>query len=101
MSSRVSVGDLFTIPLNERSVALGQVVGVYLKRSYLVDIFDGVSEPAGSASKRSITSMNVVIVALTLDAKFRSDQWRVIGRAALAPGAILPAGAQRPICGCS
>ena len=78
---KLSIGEIFLIPTGGDHFALGQVVGVYGGNAYYLVTFKrrlgrGSLTPAGlSESQASDPEM----IALTLDARFHSGDWEVVG----------------------
>jgi hypothetical protein len=88
----VAVGDIFTVPLDDGQVALGQVIGKYTKALYVI-IFDLV------ASGRSVQTLNFsdvtaatpLLARMTFDARFRPGMWQIVGNSVPDQRRFLPA----------
>lgn len=78
---RLSVGDMFLVPLDESIVAYGQVVGEYQKGLYFF-AFYGRTYPAHSVTSiRVAVKDDIVLLGLSMDAKIHAGDWTVVGQA--------------------
>ncbi|PZF81777.1 Imm26 family immunity protein [Jiangella anatolica] len=86
------VGDVFTIPLDDDRVGLGQVVGTYRVAALYLAVFDR-SLPRDVAPAVAIGSAHgpLLFLALSFDAKIYAGHWTVIGRAPVDDSIELPA----------
>ncbi len=92
MRLRLHVGDVFTIPIDQDRLALGQIVGKYGRHAYYLAVFDaevasGAPQPVGPVAAGG----RVVFLALALDAKFYVGDWVVVGKAPVRSDIPLPA----------
>lgn len=76
--NRPGVGDIFTIPLADGDVAVGQVVARYLAAYYLA-VFGTRVSGGGEFDLDWISKQDLAFVVLTLDAKFVNGDWCVVG----------------------
>jgi hypothetical protein len=75
VESRIQVGDVFVVPVDEQRVGLGQVVAKYRNEGYYFVIFDEVYPPASMPSPSSVVTKRVAFLALSLDAKLAAGHW--------------------------
>jgi len=88
--TRLKQGDVFTIPLGDGRVNLGQVVAPHRGHAWYMTVFDGAEDPE-VAARRDVTTKDPLFAALTLDVLFDLGDWEVVGHAAVDPSAHLPA----------
>lgn len=74
--SKLAVGDVFVLPLDNERHGIGQIAGDWKGELYVV-IFDRLA-PQGPTTA-DINGADLAFAALTLDAKFHHGDWRVIG----------------------
>jgi len=88
----VSVGDVFTIPVDDRRRVIGQVVGEYRSAFYVL-VFDRIVEDAGSASDHihELADDEPVFARMVFDARFRPGMWEIVGHSADDLASRLPA----------
>lgn len=77
MSIQVKVGDVFLVPLDGESWALGQLVSDYKGELY-VAIF-GQKVETQQVDPHSVVAQEPVFLALTLDAKLFHGDWPILG----------------------
>jgi hypothetical protein len=75
--SRLVVGDVFTVPIDLQRSGIGQVVGTYLDDGYYFAIYDVVVTDA--ADLPDVSSLGVLFLALSLNAKIAVGHWKVVG----------------------
>ncbi|WP_159573077.1 Imm26 family immunity protein [Curtobacterium sp. 18060] len=88
----VAVGDVFTVPLDDSKVVLGQVIGKYTKALYVI-IFDLVA-PVRSVQTlhfSDVTAATPLLARMTLDARFRPGMWQIVGNSIPDHRRFLPA----------
>ena len=70
---RLKVGDVFTVPIDEGRLGVGQIVGTYGTDAYYFAIFDAVTSWPASIDLGQVLNTKVIYLAL----------WKVIssGRA--------------------
>ena len=88
---RIEIGDVFTVPLDEARVGLGQVVAKYERDGYYFAIFKRAYPRARVPGAGAVAEDEVVFLALSLDAKLWVGDWRIVGRASVPVGLPLPA----------
>ncbi len=78
MGVKISIGDVFTIPLSENDFGLGQVVDVLGAELYLIAFAEvwGVETPPNADS---VLSLKPHFATLSLDAKLWNGDWEIIG----------------------
>ncbi|PZE84050.1 Imm26 family immunity protein [Curtobacterium sp. MCBD17_032] len=88
----VSVGDVFSVPVDDRRRAVGQVVGEY-KSAFYVVVFDRTIEEADGPSLQleDPTKYEPVFARLIFDSRFRPGMWEIVGHAAADSERYLPA----------
>ena len=88
----VSIGDVFTIPVDHRRRAVGQVVGEYKSAFYAV-IFDRVIEADHDPSLEleNLTRSEPLFARLIFDSRFRPGMWEIIGHTVADSERYLPA----------
>lgn len=77
MGIQVTVGDVFLVPLNGKSWALGQLVSAWNEELY-VAIY-GQKFETQQVDPRSVIGLEPALLALTLDAKLFHGDWPIIG----------------------
>lgn len=77
MSIQVKVGDVFLVPLDGKSWALGQLVSAWNDELY-VAIF-GQKVEAQGVDPHDVAAQEPVFLALTLDAKLFHGDWPILG----------------------
>src|SRR3989442_10977435 len=88
--AKLSVGDVFSLPIDEDRVGLGQIVATYGKDAYYFAVFDAVSAP-DSIDVDVVLDHRVIFLMLSLDAKLAAGHWRVVGNRPVRPDMPLPA----------
>jgi len=89
VSPRLSVGDVFLIPVEGTTAAVGQIVATYLNAFFLAT-FDGITETDAPDVDRALASP-VVFLVLALDAKLALGHWPIVARRPVADDIPLPA----------
>ncbi|WP_278234563.1 Imm26 family immunity protein [Isoptericola sp. AK164] len=89
---KLEIGDVFAIPIDEQSSGVGQIVAKYEKSSYYLAIFDirveneSLPEQVGRALESP-----VLLLALSLDAKFYAGHWAILSNERVVQSVQLPA----------
>lgn len=86
-----TVGDLFTIPVDDARFGVGQIVGTYGKDAYYLAVYDYVAPEADSIDVDEALEARVIFLALSLDAKLAAGHWTVIDHRAVPDSVHLPA----------
>lgn len=88
----VAVGDVFTVPLDDGKVVLGQVIGKYTKALYVI-IFDLVVpvSPVHGLQLSEVTAAAPFLARMTFDARFRPGMWQIVGNSVPDQRRFLPA----------
>lgn len=88
----VAVGDVFTVPLDDSTVALGQVVSKYTKALYVI-IFDLVADARSVQTLHfsDVTAATPLLARMTFDARFRPGMWQIVGNSVPDQRRFLPA----------
>ena len=74
--ARVTVGDVFLVPIDGERYGIGQLAGDWKGELYVV-IFDKLVKR--DASTADVNGAGLQLAALTLDAKFHHGDWPLIG----------------------
>lgn len=91
---RVNVGDVFVVPIDSERFGLGQVVGKYLSEAYFFALFARAyaADAPPPDIEAAVREDEVVLLALSLDAKLAAGHWKVIGHVEVDPARLpLPA----------
>lgn len=88
----VAAGDIFTVPLDDGEVALGQVIGKYTKALYVI-VFDLVasSKSVQTLHFSDVTAATPLLARMTFDARFRPGMWQIVGNSVPDQRRFLPA----------
>lgn len=88
----VSVGDVFTIPVDDERRSVGQVVGEYKSALYVI-IFDRIvgADQDPSLELEDLTGSEPLFARLIFDSRFRPGMWEIVGHAAADSERYLPA----------
>ena len=83
---------MFIVPTSDGRAGVGQVVGTYGLDAYYLAIFQLVLPPDRlvARAKDALTS-GLLLLGLSLDAKFHAGHWNIAGRAPVDPATPLPA----------
>ncbi|WIE73865.1 Imm26 family immunity protein [Curtobacterium sp. MCJR17_020] len=89
---KVSIGDIFTVPLGDGRAALGQVIGKYKSSLYVV-VFDLVvpEDAVQSLDLSDVAATPPLLARMTFDARFRPGMWQIVGNRAPDQRRFLPA----------
>jgi Immunity protein 26 len=87
----LTVGDVFSVPIDESHVGVGEVVATYLKDAYCFAIFDAAATDAGSIDIDQALQEMILFLALSLDGNLGAGHWTVVGRRPVSEGIPLPA----------
>lgn len=86
------VGDVFVIPTGDGRAGVGQVVGTYGDDAFYFAIFDAaLPEEQAATHAEDALSGQVLLLALSLDAKLHAGHWVVVATAEVDPAVPLPA----------
>lgn len=91
---RTAIGDVFTIPLNDNEVVIGQTCAKRGRDFALVAVFkDRFSSCAIPANQelRNVVSSEPILLASTFDMRVAEGKWRVIDRIAPMKALKMPA----------
>lgn len=88
---RLAIGDVFTVPIDDRRSGVGQVVGTYGKDAYFFAIFDVVLTAGNEYELDAAVKSRVLFLALSMDAKLAAGHWTVVGRQPVSPHVKMPA----------
>lgn len=84
-------GDVFSVPIDDERVGVGQIVATYGKDAYYFAIFDSVAASGASIQIDEALNERIVFIALSLDAKLAVGHWSVVGNRPVRPEMPLPA----------
>jgi hypothetical protein len=90
--TKLQIGDVLIIPIDDGRAGVGQVVATYEKNVYYVAVFEAIL-PIAAASNRAHEALGsrILFLAPTFDAKVHVGDWTVVGRAPVAASVPLPA----------
>jgi Immunity protein 26 len=88
---KLVVGDVFTVPLDDRRFGLGQVVATYGKDAYFFALFEPAFARDEQLDLEQAMRAPVALLALSLDAKIVAGDWVVLGNLTVAEDTPLPA----------
>jgi hypothetical protein len=88
---KLKTGDVFSVPIDEARVGVGQIVATYGKDAFYFAIFDGTAADSASIDLEQAPKQRVVFLALSLDAKLAAGHWSVVGHRPVRDGMPLPA----------
>lgn len=88
---KLKAGDVFSVPIDDTRVGVGQIVATYGKDAYYFAIFDIVAPDAASIDVEQAPLDRVLFLALSLDAKLAAGHWSVVGHRPVREGIPLPA----------
>ena len=87
----LTVGDVFSVPIDDTRVGVGQIVAPYEGDSYYFAIFDAVAADAGSINIDQALETRILFLALSFDAKLYAGHWRIVGNRPVPDGMPMPA----------
>ncbi|HEX6875522.1 MAG TPA: hypothetical protein VF165_07675 [Nocardioidaceae bacterium] len=92
MTRTPKVGDVFLVPTGDSRAGVGQVIGAYGKHAKYLAIFSLVLplDQAAARATEALTS-GLLLLGLSLDAKFHAGYWTVVDHAPVHPDMPLPA----------
>lgn len=78
---KLSVGDIFTIPLNDKEVGFGQVITPYDKTcgGFMMAVFDFKTNDVHSVLLKDVGNSELLFLGFTFDAKIYHKDWILIG----------------------
>lgn len=88
---RLRVGDVFSVPLDDRSFGVGQVVATFGKNAYFLALFAPAFAREERLDLEQALGSPVALLALSLDAKIAAGDWVVLGNEPVAHDLPLPA----------
>jgi len=88
---KLKAGDVFSVPIDDERVGVGQIVATYGKDAYYLAIFDVVAPDAASIDLDQAPLGRVLFLALSLDAKLAAGHWSVVGNRPVHEQMPLPA----------
>jgi len=88
---KLEVGDVFSVPIDDSRVGVGQVVAAYGKSAEYFAIFDAVAPDPASIDIDQALRARVIFLALSNDAKLYARHWIVVGNRPVAEDMPLPA----------
>lgn len=84
---KVSLGDLFAIPVNNELMTIGQVVHKGSTSDVYI-IFDCVYKQGESIN--DVTNSSILFIVNTVDTKLEDSEWKVVGNKKIPEALILP-----------
>jgi Immunity protein 26 len=89
--ARISVGDVFSLPLDDERAGCGQVVAKYESGGYYFAIFAEAYKRSALPPPSELIRGDLAFLALSLDAKIHVGDWQVIGTEPVGNDLPLPA----------
>lgn len=87
----LKVGDVFSVPIDDSRVGVGQVVAACGEGVHYLAIFDVVAVCPSEIDIELAVRARVIFLALSNDAKLYAGHWAVVGNAPVADGMPFPA----------
>ena len=91
----LNAGDVFSIPIDDSRVGVGQVVAAYtevgMRDAYYLAIFDSIAPDPASIDVVQALQARVIFLALSFDAKLHAGHWSLVGNRPVAEDMPLPA----------
>jgi len=78
---RLTIGDVFQLPLDLSRVGYGQIVGRYERSAYYFAIFEQPHEHSEQPELAEIVRGRIALFALSLDALLYHGGWEIVGNA--------------------
>lgn len=85
------VGDIFTLPVDDDRVGVGQIAAIYKEGEYYFAIFDSIFSSVPGPDIDEALNSPLLFLALSLDAKLYHKHWIVIGNRPVPEGLPMPA----------
>ena len=76
---KITVGDVFQIPIDSARVGYGQVVLRPEKNVLFICVFAATTRPDEAPDIHQIVQSDVLLAGNTFDAKFNHGHWRIVG----------------------
>lgn len=76
---KLKEGDIFTIPINEKSIGFGQIICIPNNNNFLIIVFKIKWDNDSYPLLEDITSNEILLLGYTLDAKLYHKHWKIIG----------------------
>jgi hypothetical protein len=76
---KITVGDVFQVPIDSERVGFGQVVALPEKNVLFICIFSAMTHPNETPDLRQIVHSDILLAGNTFDAKFNHGHWRIVG----------------------
>jgi Immunity protein 26 len=78
---RLSIGDVFQLPLDSSRVGYGQIVGSYERSAYWFAIFERPYEFGERPDVADVVRGRIALLGLSLDALLYHKRWEIVGNA--------------------
>jgi hypothetical protein len=89
--TELRVGDVFSVPLDERRFGLGQVVALYGEDAYFFALFEPAFARSEPLDLEQALQSSVAFLGLSLDARIAAGQWTILGHHPVPNDVPLPA----------
>ncbi|WP_143961168.1 Imm26 family immunity protein [Litoribacter populi] len=76
---KLKTGDIFTIPIDDARIGLGQIVNIPNKNNFIIIVFKNSYDKNKIPSLEEIVKSEVLFLGYTLDAKLYHKHWVIIG----------------------
>jgi hypothetical protein len=88
--SSLKVGDVFTVPIDDKRVGCGQIVVPWGRSGgqFYFAFFDGLYPRREPPALDAVVAQPLILLGLSLDALLVHGHWQVIGNREVDPGAI-------------
>lgn len=91
MAKKFRVGDVFTVPVDESRISVGQIVGKHTEHGYYFAAFDTFYSRDEPLDIDKAISHRLLFLILSLDAKLFHGDWTVFGNRQVSKDIPLPA----------
>ncbi|MBL1279820.1 MAG: hypothetical protein COA33_006095 [Fluviicola sp.] len=86
---KLKEGDIFTIPINNQFIGLGQIIYMPNKKNYMIIVFKERYEVSSvPLDLFTVSQGDIFLMGYTVDAKFYHKHWKVIGNVEVNLGRI-------------
>ena len=82
---------MFSIPIGDVRIGVGQVVAVYGNSAYYFAVFDWSASADDAVDVDAGLSSRLLFLALSMDAKLHAGHWQVVSNREVSPSIPLPA----------
>lgn len=76
---KLNIGDIFTIPIDEARVGIGQIINKPNKDSLIIVVYDVILNKDLLPPLNELCKNNILLLGHTLDAKLYHKHWVIVG----------------------